>query len=267
MSKNPGTHVRTASGPGRSLHYPSLRGGSPKRRLNADRRMYGGEKSDVTIVATKPANNAWMTTGRSRWSQGSHPRGKREAGFMPDSGPDFVNLVQWLWTQSHSRGAGVPLTAGGGYPHFLTSCATARPAGGAVCVTAHARICAGPQGKPWGYRDEVARCGRARWKIENECFKRIARHGQNFKHNFGHGKNGLANLLATLNLLAFAVHTTLDQVKGLWKQCRASYQVRRDFFEALRARTIRYPIPNWRRLWESMLFRPPPLLAPSAVRA
>ncbi len=94
MSKNPGTHVRTASGPGRSLHYPSLRGGSPKRRLNADRRMYGGEKSDVTIVATKTANNAWMTTGRSRWSQGSHPRGKREAGFMPDSGPDFVNLVQ-----------------------------------------------------------------------------------------------------------------------------------------------------------------------------
>ncbi len=135
VSKNPGTHVRTASGPGRSLHYLSLRGGSPKRRPNADRRMYGGEKSDVTIVATKPANNAWMTTGRSRWSQGSHPRGKREAGFMPDSGSDFVNLSKWLWTQSHSRGAGVPLTAGGGgYPHFLTSCATARPAGGAVCV-------------------------------------------------------------------------------------------------------------------------------------
>ncbi len=22
-----------------------------------------------------------------------------------------------------------------------------------MCVTAHARICAGPQGKPWGYRD------------------------------------------------------------------------------------------------------------------
>ncbi len=89
MSKNPGTHVRTASGPGRSLHYPSLRGGSPKRRLNADRRMYGGEKSDVTIVATKPAHNAWMTTERSRWSQGSHPRGKRKARFMLDSGSDF----------------------------------------------------------------------------------------------------------------------------------------------------------------------------------
>ncbi len=114
---------------------------------------------------------------------------------------------------------------------------------------------------------EVARCGRARWKIENECFNCIARHGQNFKHNFGHGKNGLANLLATLNLLAFALHTMLDQVKGLWKQCRASYQVRRDFFEALRARTIGYRIPDWRSIWESMLFRRPPPLAPSAARA
>ncbi len=155
VSKNPGTHVRTASGPGRSLHYPSLRGGSPKRRLNADRRMYGGEKSDATIVAMKPANNAWMTTGRSRWSQGSHPRGKRKAGFMPDSGPDYVDL---------SKSCGLSATVGAqvyrlrlevGFPHFLTSCAGARPAGRAVCVNAHARICAGPQGKPWGYRDGV----------------------------------------------------------------------------------------------------------------
>ncbi len=52
VSKNPGTHVRTTPGPGRSLHYPSLRGGSPKRRLNANRRMYDGEESDVTIVAS-----------------------------------------------------------------------------------------------------------------------------------------------------------------------------------------------------------------------
>lgn len=73
------------------------------RRLNADRRTYGGEKSDVTIVATKPANNAWMTTGRSQWSQGSQLRGKRQAGFMPDSGPDFVNL---------SNGCGLRATVG-----------------------------------------------------------------------------------------------------------------------------------------------------------
>ncbi len=114
---------------------------------------------------------------------------------------------------------------------------------------------------------EVALCGRARWKIENECFNLLARHGQNFKHNFGHGKNGLANLLATLNLLAFALHTMLDQVKGLWRQCRASYQVRRAFFQEVRVLTTRYCFPDWRSLWESMLYRRSPPLAPSAARA
>ena len=36
----------------------------------------------------------------------------------------------------------------------LTSCAGARPEGRAGCVSAHVRICAGPPGKPGGYRDE-----------------------------------------------------------------------------------------------------------------
>ncbi len=72
---------------------------------------------------------------------------------MPDSGPDYVDL---------SKSCGLSATVGAqvyrlrlevGFPHFLTSCAGARPAGRAVCVNAHARICAGPQGKPWGYRD------------------------------------------------------------------------------------------------------------------
>ena len=114
---------------------------------------------------------------------------------------------------------------------------------------------------------EIARCGRARWKIENECFNCIARHGQNFKHNFGHGKNGLANMLATINLLAFALHTVLDCVKGLWQQCRQYCQVRRDFFEKLRARTDAFCFPDWHSLWESMLGRHPPPLEPSAAKA
>ena len=47
----------------------------------------------------------------------------------------------------------------------------------------------------------IAGCGRARWKIENERFNWIARHGQNFKHNSGHSKNGPPNTLATINLV------------------------------------------------------------------
>ena len=77
VSKNPGTHVCNAPGPGRSLHCPTPRGGPPKRRLNADQRMHGGEKSDAMIVALKPANKAWVPTWRSWWSEASRPRGNR----------------------------------------------------------------------------------------------------------------------------------------------------------------------------------------------
>ena len=57
---------------------------------------------------------------------------------------------------------------------------------------------------------ELAACGRARWKIENETFNVLKTKGCNLEHNFGHGKRHLASVLATLNLLAFAIHTVCD---------------------------------------------------------
>ena len=43
---------------------------------------------------------------------------------------------------------------------------------------------------------EMAACGRARWKIENETFNTLKNQGYNFEHNYGHGKKNLSNLLA-----------------------------------------------------------------------
>ena len=57
---------------------------------------------------------------------------------------------------------------------------------------------------------ELAACGRARWKIENETFNTLKTKGYNLEHNFGHGKQHLAAVLATLNLLAFAFHTVAE---------------------------------------------------------
>ena len=110
---------------------------------------------------------------------------------------------------------------------------------------------------------EIARCGRARWKIENECFNGITRQGQNFKHNVGHGKHGLANMLANNNLLAFTLHTVLDSVKGLWKLCRDYYVVRRSFFEELRADIRRFCFSDGCSLWKRLSGRGPPM--PSVV--
>jgi hypothetical protein len=46
---------------------------------------------------------------------------------------------------------------------------------------------------------ELAACGRARWKIENETFNVLKTKGYNIEHNFGHGKRHLAAILVTLN--------------------------------------------------------------------
>jgi hypothetical protein len=56
----------------------------------------------------------------------------------------------------------------------------------------------------------LAACGRARWKIENETFNVLKTNGYNLEHNYGHGKQALASVLVTLNLLAFAFHRSLS---------------------------------------------------------
>ncbi len=111
---------------------------------------------------------------------------------------------------------------------------------------------------------EIARAGRARWKIE-ESFNCLARHGYNIKRNFGHGNKGLANLLATLNLFAFALHEVQDCACQLWRRCRQRAGTRREFFEELRYLTKRECFPNWTVLFAALLEEAPPTANPRAA--
>ena len=45
---------------------------------------------------------------------------------------------------------------------------------------------------------ELAACGRARWKIENETFNVLKTNGYNLEHNFGRGKQTLASIFLSL---------------------------------------------------------------------
>ncbi len=87
VSKTPWTYVHILPGPGRSFQRPAPRAGPPKRRRNADRRMYVEEKSDAMIVVMKLANKAWKTMWRSWWSEASHPRGNRSSRHALDTEP------------------------------------------------------------------------------------------------------------------------------------------------------------------------------------
>ena len=45
---------------------------------------------------------------------------------------------------------------------------------------------------------DIARAGRARWKIENEGFNCLARHGYNIKRNFGQDRAVIEDRLARI---------------------------------------------------------------------
>jgi hypothetical protein len=108
---------------------------------------------------------------------------------------------------------------------------------------------------------EIAACGRARWKVENESFNVLKNNGYHLEHNFGHGKKYLAMLLAAMNMLAFAFHTVCDCIDDLWQQGRQAKGSRKRFFEHLRTLCAYIVFPSWKILMETIISsRPPPEL-------
>jgi hypothetical protein len=99
---------------------------------------------------------------------------------------------------------------------------------------------------------ELAACGRARWKIENESFNTLKTKGYNLEHNFGHGQHHLSAVLATLNLLAFAFHTTAELLDKLWRKALDHIGARTHFFSHLRAITTYILFPSWSALLQTL---------------
>jgi hypothetical protein len=95
--------------------------------------------------------------------------------------------------------------------------------------------------------------GRARWKIENESNNVLKNRGYHLEHNFGHGKKHLSSLLATMNLLAFGLHTLLEMVDGSYRLIRATLGRRQRFFQHLEALTSYLQFESWERLMDFMM--------------
>lgn len=99
----------------------------------------------------------------------------------------------------------------------------------------------------------IVAAGRARWKIENENNNTLKRRGYHLKHNFGHGKKHLSSLLATLNILAFLVHSFLTFCDDAYKLIRATLPTRQTFFEHVRALTCYICFPSWENMMDFMM--------------
>jgi len=80
---------------------------------------------------------------------------------------------------------------------------------------------------------DIAAAGRARWKIENEDINTLKTKGYNLEHNFGHGSKHLSETLATLNILAFLLHTILDLTDRRYQLLRNTRGRRTRFFTEL----------------------------------
>lgn len=94
---------------------------------------------------------------------------------------------------------------------------------------------------------------RARWKIENENNNVLKTKGYHLKHNFGHGKEHLSSLLATMNLLAFALHTLMHLEESAYKLIRDRLPTRKTFFEHVRTLTHYHCFESWDDLMDFMM--------------
>ncbi len=100
---------------------------------------------------------------------------------------------------------------------------------------------------------EIVRAGRTRWKVENENNNTLKTKGYNLEHNFGHGKQHLSSLLATLNILSLLFHTLLELLDLKYKLLRAHLPTRKTFFDDLRALTRYMYFDSWDHLLSFML--------------
>ena len=102
---------------------------------------------------------------------------------------------------------------------------------------------------------EMVEAGRTRWKVENENNNTLKTKGYHLKHNFGHGKKHLSSLLATMNLLAFLVHTLLEQMDSRYQLIRAKLPIRKIFYQHITTMTMYELFQNFDALMNFMLDR------------
>jgi Transposase DDE domain len=109
----------------------------------------------------------------------------------------------------------------------------------------------------------VMRGGRARWKIENETFNTLKNQGYHYEHNYGHGKEHLSGVLATLMLLAFLVDQVQQASCPLFQAVWAKLKSKRALWEKIRSLFETMLLSSWQQLYEALLYgfeRYPPVI-------
>lgn len=103
---------------------------------------------------------------------------------------------------------------------------------------------------------QIAKGGRARWKIENENFNTLKNQGYHAEHNFGHGKKHASYNFFLFILLAFFLHQILELTDRLFQACRMKFSARKEFWNQLRCTVRILVFDSWEHLLE-FIKKPP----------
>ncbi|MCK5542213.1 MAG: transposase [Desulfobacterales bacterium] len=95
---------------------------------------------------------------------------------------------------------------------------------------------------------ELVKCGRARWKIENETFNTLKNQGYHAEHNYGHGKQYLAYNFFLMNLLAFYMHQIFQNSCKHYQNCRTEFTAYKEFWNNLRSIIRHFVFSDWEGL-------------------
>lgn len=99
----------------------------------------------------------------------------------------------------------------------------------------------------------LAKAGRCRWKIENECFNTLKNQGYHLNHNFGHGKKNLSHNMYLLTLLAFFFHQIFELSDPSYQLCRKRYVNKLALWETFRTLIIYFIFDSWNEAFSKLL--------------
>jgi len=93
----------------------------------------------------------------------------------------------------------------------------------------------------------VMRAARRRWAIENETFETLeARNAYGFEHDFGHGRNHLADVFATFANLAFPMDQAQQHCCPPFRKARKHRQRNLHLRDRLRSLFRSFVVRDWR---------------------
>lgn len=101
--------------------------------------------------------------------------------------------------------------------------------------------------------EQLAKAGRGRWKIENECFNTLKNQGYAIDHNYGHGENHLAFNIYLLTLIAFLFHQIFELTDRQYQACRKKFGSKSHLWETLRVYSKILIFNSWEMLLDFAL--------------